>query len=111
MNKLLGRVINHLRKQHGLTQQDLADRLGMSRQKYARIENGVNDITLNLLVKLAEIFHTTVAALTEAAEQQSVTFCRISEQADEDGIQIVHDMLDLFYANKHVHERMHVSEE
>lgn len=111
MNRLLGKEICRLREKAGLTQQKLANQLGMSQGKYARLECGINDITLDLLVKLADILHTTVAELTATVEQYDSTSRFISDQSDRTGIQTVHNMLDLFYANKHVYERMHVFDE
>ncbi len=49
MNKLLGSRIKALRSANNLTQEEVADQIGISRQKYARIESGVNSITLDIL--------------------------------------------------------------
>lgn len=55
MNTLLGGRIKALRSAKNYTQEQMADRIGVSRQKYARIENGVNSITLDMLTKIAGI--------------------------------------------------------
>ena len=55
MNALLGGRIKALRTAKNYTQEQVADRLGISRQKYARVENGTNSITLDILAKIAEI--------------------------------------------------------
>ena len=55
MNTLLGNRIRELRKARAFTQEQVAERLEISRQRYARIENGTNNITLEILIKLAEI--------------------------------------------------------
>ena len=49
MNALLGGRIKALRTAKNYTQEQVADRLGISRQKYARIENGTNSITLDIV--------------------------------------------------------------
>ena len=72
MNELLGSRIKALRIAKNLTQEQVADQIGVSRQKYARVESGTNSITLDILSKVAEIF----------------------------------DMLDLFYANKHMYNKL-----
>ena len=48
MNKLLGNRIRALRTARNLTQEQVSDQLGISRQKYARIENGMNRVTLDI---------------------------------------------------------------
>lgn len=47
--------IKALRSANNLTQEQVADQIGISRQKYARIESGVNSITLDILSKVAKI--------------------------------------------------------
>ncbi len=44
MNALLGSRIKALRTAKNYTQEQVADHLGISRQKYARVENGTNSI-------------------------------------------------------------------
>ena len=46
MNELLGGRIKALRSAANFTQEQIADQIGISRQKYARIESGTNNITL-----------------------------------------------------------------
>ncbi|MDY6367121.1 MAG: helix-turn-helix transcriptional regulator [Clostridia bacterium] len=45
-----------LRKINGLTQRDVATKLGISQPSYIRYENGKSEPTLSNLVKLADIF-------------------------------------------------------
>lgn len=45
-----------LRKLNGLTQRDVALKLGISQPSYIRYENGKSEPTLSNLVKLADIF-------------------------------------------------------
>ena len=51
MNRILGERIKSLRVSNNYTQEQVAEELGMSRQKYARIENGQNNINLDVLSK------------------------------------------------------------
>lgn len=48
MNELLGSRIKALRIAKNLTQEQVADQIGVSRQKYARVESGTNSITLDI---------------------------------------------------------------
>lgn len=51
-NQILTSYIN-LRKEKGITQQEIADRTGIKRTNVARIESGRNAPTIEVLVKLA----------------------------------------------------------
>lgn len=49
-----GQRIMQLRKQRGMTQQQLADAVGISREHIARIEAGKYSVGLDILVKVAK---------------------------------------------------------
>lgn len=51
-NQILTSYIK-LRKEKGITQQEIADRTGMKRTNVARIESGKNAPTIEVLVELA----------------------------------------------------------
>lgn len=51
-NQILTSYIN-LRKERGITQQEIADRTGIKRTNVTRIESGRNAPTIEVLVKLA----------------------------------------------------------
>lgn len=100
MNKLLGSRIKALRSANNLTQEQVADQIGISRQKYARIESGVNSVTLDILSKVAEIMGVTVGDITRVLDETSVVQYRVGEESESS--KEMFDMLDLFYANKHM---------
>ena len=104
MNKLLGNRIRELRNAKGLTQEEIAEQIGVSRQKYARIENGVNDITLNILSKIAKVLEITVGDITRVLDEKPSVAYRLG--AKEMSSDKIFDMLDLFYANKHLYEKL-----
>lgn len=47
----------------GLTQKEVAERLGVAQQQYARWEQGQRNPKIEVLDRLAEIFNTTTDAL------------------------------------------------
>lgn len=55
--------IKRLRKEAGLRQEDLAAKVGVSRQTIIAIENDKYDPTLELAMRLAHQLQTTVEAL------------------------------------------------
>lgn len=104
MNELLGSRIKALRNAGNLTQEQIADKIGVSRQRYARIENGSNNINLDILAKIAGVLNVSVADITRVLDETS----DIAYRAGEKNIssEKIFDMLDLFYANKHMYVRL-----
>ena len=109
MNTLLGGRIKALRTARNYTQEEMADQLGMSRQRYARIENGVNSITLEILVKIAKIMDVTVGDITKILEESPAVAYRAGTIENSSGE--ILKMLDLFYANKHMYTKLHARSE
>ena len=48
----LGAMLHELRKEEGLTQEELAERCGTTKNYISRIENNVSDIRLSTLLKI-----------------------------------------------------------
>ena len=55
--------IKELRAMHQLTQEDLAHKVGVSRQTINAIEKGKFDPSLPLAFKLAHLFHTPIQGI------------------------------------------------
>ncbi|MCC8103547.1 MAG: helix-turn-helix domain-containing protein [Clostridiales bacterium] len=108
MNELLGSRIKALRIARNLTQEQVADRIGVSRQKYARVESGVNSATLDILSKVAEILDVTVGDITRVLDETPVVAYRAGGEGSSS--EKIFDMLDLFYANKHMYNKLQSKE-
>ena len=63
MEETLGKRIVQHRKDMGLTQDQLAERLGVTAQAVSKWENDQSCPDINMLPKLAELFGTTTDAL------------------------------------------------
>jgi transcriptional regulator with XRE-family HTH domain len=61
--KAMGIRISNARKALGLTQQDMADRLGIAQQTYAQYEVGIRRIPASMLPKLAQSIGLTLDEL------------------------------------------------
>lgn len=55
-----GKRIRNLRKQHGLTQEQLAEQLGIALNTVSRIEIGYRGISVDLAIELSVRFNTTL---------------------------------------------------
>ncbi len=104
MNELLGGRIKALRSAKNYTQEQMADRIGVSRQKYARIESGANSITLEILSKIATALDVTVGDITRVLDETPMVAYRVGEEGISS--EKIFDMLDLFYANKHLYAKL-----
>lgn len=104
MNELLGSRIKALRGIKNYTQEQVAERIGVSRQKYARIESGTNNITLDILSKIAGVLDVSVGDITRVLDETPVIAYRAGEK--DSSSQKIFDMLDLFYANKHMYAKL-----
>lgn len=51
--------LKELRENKNLTQENIAEILGMKRQQYYRYETGKRELPINCLVKLAEFYNTS----------------------------------------------------
>ena len=100
-NELLGNRIKELRNARHLKQEQVAELAGISRQKYIRIENGTNNITLEVLSKIANVLDVTVGDITRVLEEPATVTYRSKDRNASS--QVIMDMLDLFYSNKHLY--------
>jgi len=65
-NKSVGKNIRALRHQRGWSQEDVANRLGISIPAFSKIETGVTDINLSRLEQIANIYEVNVVNLLSA---------------------------------------------
>lgn len=70
---ILGRVLEHLRKEKGLDQADVSACLGLTQSAWSRIERGQSGISMEQLVKVGELLlkkpHEILADTDLASEQ------------------------------------------
>lgn len=77
IQKAIGCRIAGLREMNGITQQQLADFLGISRQRIGQYENGERLINIELLLKIADYFNVSMDYL----------FCRTPNQTTNTDLQ------------------------
>ncbi|TAF99140.1 MAG: XRE family transcriptional regulator [Cytophagia bacterium] len=57
MNIKIGKNIRKVRELRCLTQEELADKLGLSQNAYSKLERDETEMTLNKLLKIAELLN------------------------------------------------------
>jgi len=62
-NKIIGQNIRTLRHQRGWSQEDVANRLGISIPAFSKIETGVTDINLSRLEQIANVYEIDIVRI------------------------------------------------
>lgn len=88
MNNDLGSKIKSLRIARNLTQQELADEMGVARQMVSRWESGERNIYAKQLVQLAKILNVTLDYFSTKSEDQQLfeTLTELSNFFQSEGI-------------------------
>lgn len=66
----IGSAIREARKQHKMTQQEVADRLGIKRSLYSQYERGACSITLKTWIELARLLGLDMNIVMEALDYE-----------------------------------------
>ncbi|TVQ50422.1 MAG: XRE family transcriptional regulator [Saprospirales bacterium] len=107
--------IKKIRKEKGLSQQDVADKLSMNRVQYNRIETGNSDPTMNILRRIANVLDINVVEFFEAknngteahtVNEPLLQKVRLLEELDEVQKNSIYNMIDTAFANKRLKEAL-----
>ncbi len=60
--------IKDLREDNDLTQQMVADKIGITQRKYSYIETGVQPLTDEILIKLSKLYDTSIDYILKQTE-------------------------------------------
>ncbi len=61
--------LRDLREDHDMTQQQVADYLGMKQSQYCRYERGLRDIPTDVLIRLAKLYRTSTDYILELTDK------------------------------------------
>lgn len=70
--KILANNIRTLRHQHNWSQEDVANRLGISIPAFSKIETGVTDVNLSRIEQIANVLGVSVARLLSENEEEHI---------------------------------------
>lgn len=79
MKKTLGTMIAEMRKQHGMTQLGLAEKMGVTDKAVSKWERDLSCPDINTLPKLAEIFGISVEELMQIKKEADTPVSKVSE--------------------------------
>ena len=103
MNAILGARIKSLRESKGLTQEQIADKMDCTRQKYARLEKGLIDISYASISTIAQVLGVKMEEITSSVSSigKVEPMFRGNDGLDkEDKFGFINNMLDTFYAHR-----------
>jgi transcriptional regulator with XRE-family HTH domain len=108
MNAAIGARIRELREMRKLSQKDVAEKLGFSRQRVGRLEDGDADISYTIICKIADILDVPPSQITSAAEERSSLgmlfrrgdVCSLNAECEK-----LFDILDTIYAHRNIYVR------
>ena len=82
MKKTLGTMISELRKQHGMTQLELAEKMGVTDKAVSKWERDLSCPDINSLPTLAEILGVSVEELMQVKKEAEAPVSKVSEILD-----------------------------
>lgn len=82
INKKFGRRVRELRKAKGWTQEQLAEKTGISTRSISSIENGVYSITLENINRLAKAFGLSLKDLFNAQRNRTALECQRESRSE-----------------------------
>ena len=89
--KYLGACIRTARKHCGLTQQELADRLGVAKSVVSYYESGDRFPSYDVLVKIAHRFHVTTDYLLDVDKIKTLDVSNLTDKQ----IGVITEMIEL----------------
>lgn len=109
MNEILGARIRNLRESKGLTQEQVADKMNCTRQKYARIEKGMLDVSYANLTTIAEVLMIKIEDITSSVNkdfQLEPMFRDNDGFVQTDKFEYINNMIDTFFAHRKLYNSL-----
>jgi transcriptional regulator with XRE-family HTH domain len=103
VNAILGARIKSLRELRGLTQEQIADKMNCTRQKYARLEKGLLDISYANISTIAQVLGVKTEDITSSVSniyKEEPIFRGNDGSVQADKFDYINSMLDTFYAHR-----------
>lgn len=105
MNVLIGNNIRRYRKANHLTQEQLAEKVGVSTSFCANIERGGRSMSIQVLINLADALHVSVDSLlcdpSVPANNHSENICALLQNSPEHVSALAEDIVRLIVQHQH----------
>lgn len=101
MNIILGRRIRALRESKGFTQEQVAEKMNCTKQKYSRIEEGLIDISYITITNIASVIGIKTNEITSATNNiEEELLIRGKKDA---AFEYINEMINTFYAHRRLY--------
>ncbi|MDD4107104.1 MAG: helix-turn-helix transcriptional regulator [Prolixibacteraceae bacterium] len=103
MNSILGAKIKSLRESKGITQEQVAEKLGCTRQKYSRLEKGLVDISYASLAVISKALSVRIKDITSVVDNNfdpEPVYRDNGGSVDSEQFIFINDMIDTFFAHR-----------
>ena len=101
----IGKYLQDCRKEKGLTQEQLADKLGVARRTVSRWETGANMPDLDILIELSDLYETDLREILNGErksehmnEELKETVLQVADYSNEEKERLLKKMHWLFIA-------------
>ena len=114
MNSILGAKIKSLRESKGIKQEQVANKLGCTRQKYSRLEKGLVDISYTSLAAISKALSIRIEDITSVVENNhdhEPVYRDNGGSVDSEQFIFINDMIDTFFAHKKLYQSIKQVEE
>lgn len=76
----LDQNLKRFRKTHGMTQKELADKLGLTKETIYRYESGIQDPPLSNLIRIARLFRTSLDSLAGLDDREYIDISHLTDK-------------------------------
>lgn len=107
MSYALGMRIKELRQIRKINQEQIADVLDMSRQRYSRLENGQVDISYVMIKKIADFLGVLPSDITSAEEEKKELVTLFREKGSREDVILSVSKIEKILSVFHAHEKLY----
>jgi len=107
-NKTVGKNIRAVRHQHNWSQEEVANKLGISIPAFSKIETGITDINLSRLQQVADIFEMSLVQLLSFEDGQEeyqsthlIDARKKLEECEEEIVELQRKVIGLYEELRH----------
>lgn len=102
INESIGKRISTLRRQHGITQESLAEKLNITIKHISSVERGISSLSLDKMIEASKLLDCTLDYLVLGKDYENVidklpaSVLNVLNSKDENEISLLLDYMNLY---------------
>lgn len=102
INESIGKRISTLRRQHGITQESLAEKLNITIKHISSVERGISSLSLDKMIEVSKLLDCTLDYLVLGKDYENVidklpaSVLNVLNSKDENEISLLLDYMNLY---------------